>query len=85
MKLLFDVVTFGGPSLVHWVAKKLVEEYEHEELDEGSVRGQLLEIQQRYEGGEMDEAEYDRQEAALLERLEQIRALKARRSEQGPS
>ena len=67
----------AGPKIVRWLAQTLSEEAERELLDEGSVRGELLELQQRHEAGEIGEQEYDRQEGALLERLNVIRMLKA--------
>ncbi|MBI2855332.1 MAG: gas vesicle protein GvpG [Chloroflexi bacterium] len=60
------------------MAKKLMEETENEYLDKGRVQGELLELQQRYDAGEVEEAEYDRQEKALLERLTAIGEFKAR-------
>ena len=69
----------GGPTLVHWIAKTLAEEAEREELDEDRVRGALLELQERYETGDIEEAEYDREERSLLERLNSIRETKASR------
>ena len=67
----------GGPTLVHWIAKTLSEEAEREELDEDRVRGALLELQEQYEAGDIEEAEYDREERSLLERLNTIRETKA--------
>ena len=80
--LLVDILTLpvlGVPRMVHWIARKLAEEWEHEELDEGRVRGELLELQQRYDAGEVQEEEYDRQERVLLERLSAIRETKTQR------
>ncbi len=79
--LLLPVV--GGPTLVHWLAEKLAEEVERESLDEGRVRGELLELQQRLDAGEVTEEEYDRQEKALMERLNAIREFKAHHGSQG--
>jgi len=65
--------------LVQWIAKTLAEEAEREELDEDRVRGALLELQEQYETGDIEEAEYDREERSLLERLNSIRETKASR------
>ncbi|MFQ5873614.1 MAG: gas vesicle protein GvpG [Dehalococcoidia bacterium] len=81
--ILGDLLTLpvlGAPRMIHWMAKKLTEEAEQEYLDEGRVRGELLELQQRYDAGEVEEEEYDRQEKTLLERLNAIREFKARQS-----
>jgi len=77
--LLVDILTFpvlGAPRMVYWVAKKLVEEAEREELDEGKLQGQLLELQMRYELGEISDEEYSQQETAILDRLSAVRKAK---------
>lgn len=77
--LLTDILLFpilGAPMMVHWVAQKLAEAVEQEELDEGKLQGELLELQLRYELGEIDDDEYAKQEAAILERLNAIRRAK---------
>jgi len=77
--LLLDVLTapvLGVPRLVHWVAKKLIEEVERQEFDEGKLQGQLLDLQTRRELDEIGDEEYSRQETALLERLNYIRRMK---------
>ena len=83
MGFLGDLLTMpalGGPRLVHWLARTLAEQAERELLDEGRVRGQLLEQQERYDAGELTEEEYDRQEAMLLARLKAIRDVKEQRA-----
>ena len=77
MRFVFDALTLWGPRLAQWTAKTLIDEAETESLDEGRVRGDLLELQQRYDTGQMEEQEYDRQEIVLLERLSAIREAKA--------
>ncbi len=83
MGFLVDLLTMpalGAPRLVHWLARTLVEQTERELLDEGRVRGQLLELQEQSDSGALTEEEYDRQEAILLDRLKAIREVKERRS-----
>jgi len=83
MGFLGDLLTLpalGAPRLVHWLARTLAEQAERELLDEERVRGQLLELQERYDAGELTEEEYDRQEAILLDRLKAIREIKERRA-----
>ncbi len=83
MGFLGDLLTLpalGGPRLVHWLARTLAEQAERELLDGERVRGQLLELQERYEAGELTEEEYDPQEAILLDRLKAIREIKERRA-----
>ena len=83
MGFLGDLLTLpalGAPRLVHWLARTLAEQAEWELLDEERVRGQLLELQERYDAGELTEEEYDRQEAIMLDRLKAIREIKERRA-----
>lgn len=77
---LLNLPALGAPKLVLWLAQTLAEEGERELLDEGRVRGELLELQQQYEAGALEEDEYDEQEKALVERLSAIREIKAGRS-----
>ena len=77
--LLTDILTapvLGVPRMVHWVAKKLTEAAEQEQMDEGKLQGNLLELQIRYELGEIDDDEYAREETAILDRLSAIRRAK---------
>jgi len=76
---LTDILTFpilGAPRMVHWVAKKIAETAEQDEMDEGKLQGELLELQMRYELGEIDDDEYAEQETAILDRLSAIRRAK---------
>ena len=86
MGILVDLLTLpvlGGPRLVHWLATTVVEQAERESLDEGRVRGQLLEVQERYEAGEVTEEEYYGQEKALLDTLKAIREITGQRTAGG--
>ena len=67
---------FGPIRGVAWVAEKVVKGAEGEWFDEGRVRADLLEWEARYVLGEVSEAEYSREEAALLERLNAVREAK---------
>ena len=73
---LLTLPVVGAPKLLLWTAKQLAEGVDKEFFDEGRVRGELLELQQRYDSAEIEEVEYDRQEEALLERLTAIREAK---------
>lgn len=77
MAFLIDLLTLpvlGPIKGVYWLAKKVSEQAEGEQLDEDRVRGELLELQVRLELGEVTQEEYNQQEATLLERLQTIRA-----------
>jgi len=77
--LLVDILTFpvlGMPRMVNWVANKLKDTVEQDEMDEGKLQGDLLELQMRYELGEINDDEYAEQETAILDRLSTIRRAK---------
>jgi hypothetical protein len=83
MGILGDLLTMpalGAPRMVHWLARTLVEQAERGLLDEGRVRGLLLELQEQSDSGELTEEEYGRQEAVLLDQLKAIREVKERRA-----
>jgi len=77
--LLVDILTFpvlGIPKMMNWVAEKLVDVAEEDEMDEGKLQGEVLELQMRYELGEIGDDEYAEQETAILDRLSAIRRAK---------
>ena len=59
----------------------MAEQAEKELYDEDKVRGQLMELEVRYDLGEISEEEYMAAEEALLERLRVIRERQAAESE----
>ncbi len=61
---------------VEFVMKRIKDQVESEYLDEGKVQAELLDLTLRYDRGEIDDAEYNEQEAAILEHLNVIRAYK---------
>ncbi len=73
---------FGPVKAVIWLADKLIAAAEAEFFDEGRVRGQLLQLQARFDMGEITETDYDEQESALLWQLNAIREAKAERRRQ---
>ena len=78
---LLTMPVLGMPRLTHWVAGKMSEEINRESLDQGRVRGELLELQQRYDVVDIDEEDYDQQEKGLLEELSAIREYEARQNQ----
>ncbi len=56
-----------------WIGKKLKETAEAEITDKSKVQEELLDLQMRFEMDEINEEEYEKKEAKLLERLEAIR------------
>ncbi len=66
-----------GPARgLSWLAEKVAQEAAREMFDEARIRGDLLELQARYDLGEVAEGAYARQEAILLQRLNAIREAK---------
>lgn len=80
MSLLFDLLTLpvlGPVRGVIWIAEKVSAQAEKELYDEEAVRGQLMELELRYELGEISEEEYLAAEEALLQRLRVAREHRA--------
>ena len=80
MGILMTLLTLpvkGPIQGVSWIALKLAEKAEEEMYDEGSVRGQLAEMEMRYDLGEISEEEYLESEELLLARLREIREYRA--------
>jgi hypothetical protein len=76
MGFLVDLLTLpvtGPIKGVIWIAEKVAEEAEKKLYDEDAVRGQLMELELRYDLGEISEEEYLEAEEVLLERLRVIR------------
>jgi hypothetical protein len=61
---------------VLWIVGTIANHAERELYDEGNIRKELAELEQRFELGEMDEAAFERLEEALLDRLTIARKLK---------
>jgi len=62
---------------VTWIAEKVTEQAEKELYNEDAVRGKLLELELRYDLGEITEDEYSATEEALLAQLRLIRQRQA--------
>jgi hypothetical protein len=62
-----------------WVAQVIQEEAERQLYDEDAIRGQIAELQQRHQAGEIDDDILERQEEALFERLLDARAYHRRK------
>jgi multidrug efflux pump subunit AcrA (membrane-fusion protein) len=79
MGLLTDLLLLPvtGPAHgLHFILEQIQAQVEAEQLDEGRVEEELLALSLRHDMGEITEAEYMDQEAALLEQLNAIRAYK---------
>lgn len=68
-----------GPAfLARYSMEKVRDTAIHELTDEDAVRGALLELQLRLEEGRIDEDSYLEEEAALFQRLREVRSWRER-------
>ncbi|KOT35605.1 gas vesicle protein [Streptomyces rimosus subsp. rimosus] len=56
-----------------WVLRQVLTEAERQYYDPSAVQRELRELSEQLDRGEIDEAEFDRREDALLDRLEELR------------
>jgi len=73
---LIDDILLAPLKGVIWIGKKINEVIEKELHDEGRIKEELMELQQRLEMDEINEEEYEKQEKKLLARLDAIRKAK---------
>ncbi|HEY2376618.1 MAG TPA: gas vesicle protein GvpG [Gemmatimonadaceae bacterium] len=75
--ILFFPVT-GPVAGVRWALGKVQAVVEEELTDDSAVKQQLMELQMLVELGDIDDAEYVRREAALMQRLREVREWRER-------
>ncbi|MBU2445587.1 MAG: gas vesicle protein GvpG [Bacteroidetes bacterium] len=73
---LIDDILLAPLKGVIWIGEKLNELVEKEFSDEGRIKEKLMELQLKFELDKINEKEYNKQEAELLERLDAIRKTK---------
>jgi len=76
LKTVLKVVALpvAGPyQSAKWMFEKIQEEVEGEQTDEERVKSRLMELQLRYEIGEIEEEQYLEQEELIMEDLSAIR------------
>lgn len=73
---LLDDILLSPVKLVVWFGEKINDIVEKEVSDEGKIKEELMHLQLKFEMDEISEAEYNRQETQLLDRLEAIRRAK---------
>ncbi|MEU6966009.1 gas vesicle protein GvpG [Streptomyces chrestomyceticus] len=56
-----------------WVLRQVLTEAERQYYDPAVVQRELRELAEQLDRGQIDEAEFDRREDALLDRLEELR------------
>ncbi|MHB8619644.1 MAG: gas vesicle protein GvpG [Chloroflexota bacterium] len=75
MLIIDDLLLFPITSL-KWVFRQVAAVVDQELTDDSAVRDQLLELQMRLETGDITEEDYTREEADLMRRLREARALR---------
>lgn len=75
--LLFFPVT-GPVAGIRWALGKVQAVVEEELTDDTSVKQELMELQLQLELGDIDDAEFVRREAALMQRLREVREWRER-------
>lgn len=81
MGLLTNVLFFpvtGPVAGIRWALGKVQAVVEEELTDDTSVKQDLMELQLQMELGDIDDAEYVRREAALMQRLREVREWRER-------
>jgi hypothetical protein len=63
---------------IKYCFNKIIEVAEQELTDDSAVKEELILLNMRYEDGEIDEAEFRRQEAPLLARWSEVKAYQKR-------
>lgn len=76
-KLLFFPIT-GPVAGIRWSLTKVQAVVEEELTDDTPVKEELMELEMQRELGDIDDEEYVRQEARLMERLREVRAWRER-------
>ena len=75
--ILFFPVT-GPVAGIRWALGKVQTVVEEELTDDSSVKQELMELQMLLELGDIDDAEYVRREAVLMQRLRDVREWRER-------
>src|ERR671915_305639 len=74
--LLFPIT--GPVAGIRWTLGKVQQVAEEELTDDSAVKQELMELQMQLELGDIDEDEYVRREAELMQRLRDVRAWRER-------
>jgi Gas vesicle protein G len=69
--LLFPIT--GPIAGIRWTLEKVQRMVEEELVDDSRIKEELMELQVRLELGDIDEDEYVRREAGLMEQLREVR------------
>ena len=67
---------------IKYVLRQVIDMADQEMMDDTAVKEELMLLNQRFEDGEIDDAEFRRQEAPLLARYSEIRAYRKQIAEE---
>jgi hypothetical protein len=76
MAFFLDDILLAPCKFVTWIGRTLYDQAEGEITDASVVHDRLMDLQTRYELGEVDEEDFIRQENALMHRLNEIHKYK---------
>ena len=76
MAFIVDNLLLGPAKAITWIGKTLCEHAQAQLTDESAIRQRLLDIQMQFELDQISEAQYREQEAAIMQRLDEIRKYK---------
>jgi hypothetical protein len=69
---LIDSILLAPLKGVIWIGQKLCDMAQEELTDKGRIKEELMRLQLQFELDEISQAEYDRKEKELLDRLDAI-------------
>ncbi|MDY6910543.1 MAG: gas vesicle protein GvpG [Thermodesulfobacteriota bacterium] len=76
MAFILDDILLSPIKFTIWLGEKLRDAAYEEMTDESKIHEELLQLQMRFEMGEIGEQEFEKEEDRLMEQLEMIRKLK---------
>lgn len=76
MAFILDDILLSPIKFTIWLGEKLRDAAYEEMTDESKIHEELLQLQMRFEMGEIGEQEFEQEEGRLMERLQMIRKLK---------
>jgi hypothetical protein len=79
MVFILDEILLAPCKFVTWIGRTIHDQAEAEITDESVIHDRLMDLQTRFELGEIGEEEFIRQENALMHRLNEIHKYKESR------
>ena len=81
MGLLTNIIFFpitGPVAGIRWSLRKVQQVVDEELTDDSTIKQELMELQMQLELGDIDDEEYVRREAVLMQRLREVREWRER-------